>query len=617
MRRWFQFRNLKVRTSLLLVLFFFLFMLISGAALGVLSLRFANLGLHNIVEQQNFIRLVNEANEKYTAAQLFVEEAASEQSFHISLNRYTFDSAWDEDSTSATGVSDQTLRLLDRAEFTLQNSQEDFYAAGELVTEAGSLRQSYERMFNLYQQLTEEAFAQQVALIRQGDIAGYREYRADTTQSLESIFNNLVDHIVDEQISIVDEMAAQESQQFEWIVRIVAAGILASLLIAALAYVFLNKMVLRPLRQAGAHFERIANGDLTTVIESPSRNEIGVLYEAVERMQAGLVQLIYSIRAGVARTETEVRGIHGGALELSSRTEQQASALQETAASMEELAGTVRQNTENAQEADRVARDASAVAERAGGEVGSVVKVMEQITASSAQISEIVNVIDGIAFQTNILALNASVEAARAGEHGRGFAVVAGEVRSLAQRSAQAAQEIKALIEGSMEHVQQGAQQVSQAGAVVNEVVQAVHRVTTFMGEIAVASNEQNLGIEQVNVAVAQMDTAVRLNADLVESTVNAIEALEEQTLNLTEAVSEFNVGEPEDEYLTLDHEGSEQWNGSSYYAAEATHEQTSTATECLELNEDETAANAAHSERPDTGTGADLSSRRIGMLEH
>ena len=581
MRRWFQLRNLKVRTSLLLVLFFFLFMLISGAALGVFSLRFANLGLHNIVEQQRFIRLLNEANEEYIAAQLFVEEAASEQAFHISLNRYTFESSWDDDSVGATGVSEQTLRLLDRAEFTLKNSQVDFYAAGDLVTETESLRESYERMLNLYRQLTEEAFAEQVALLRQGDIAGYRQYRAEHTKSLENIFNNLVDHIVDAQIDIVDEMAAHESQQFEWIVRIVAIGILASLLIAALAYVFLNKMVLRPLRQAGQHFERIAGGDLTSVMESPSRNEIGVLYQAVERMQAGLVHLIYSIRSGVARTETEVHSIHGGALELSSRTEQQASALQETAASMEELAGTVRQNTENAQEADRVARDASAVAERAGEAVRSVVNVMEQITTSSSQISEIVNVIDGIAFQTNILALNASVEAARAGEHGRGFAVVAGEVRSLAQRSAQAAQEIKALIEGSMEHVQQGEQQVGQAGTVVHEVVQAVHRVTTFMGEIAVASNEQNLGIEQVNVAVAQMDTAVRLNADLVESTVNAIEALEEQTLNLTQAVSEFNVGTQDEEHLIYD--------------------------------ADETVQDS----RSSAPARADLSSRSIGMLEH
>lgn len=555
MRRWFQFKNLKVRTSLVLVLFFFLFMVFAGAALGVLSLRGANLGLHNIVEQQNFVRLLNEASKEYTAAQLFVEEAASEQAVYISENRYTFGNEWDDDVISAVGVSWQSQYLLDRAEFALRDSQTHFKAAGELVIEDSSLRNPYERMLKLYEQLTEQAFAEQVELLRQGDVEGYRKYRAGHTESLENIFYSQIKYIAGTQIKAVNELATQESEQFLWIVRIVAIGILASILIAVLAYAFLHKMVLRPLREAGQHFERIANGDLTQVIEAPSNNEIGVLYESVKQMQAGLIRLIDSIRDGVARTEEEVHGIHVGALELSSRTEQQASALQETAASMEELSSTVRQNTENAQEADRVAREASTVAERAGETVRSVVDVMHQITASSKEISEIVNVIDGIAFQTNILALNASVEAARAGEHGRGFAVVAGEVRSLAQRSAQAAQEIKSLIEGSLSHVQHGAQQVDQAGEVVAEVVAAVHRVTTFMSEIAMASNEQSLGIEQVNVAVGQMDTAVRLNADLVDNTVNALEALEEQARALTQAVSVFNVGELEQEqdYGALD----------------------------------------------------------------
>lgn len=595
MLRWFQLRNLKVRTSLLLVLIFFLFMLVAGAALGVFSLRFANLGLHNIVEQQNFIRLLNEASEEYTAAQLFTEEAASEQAFHISQNRYTFDSTWDQNSVGATGIARQSMHLLDRAEFALKTSQANFYAAGDLIADDSSLREPYERMLNLYHQLTVEAFAQQVALLRDGDVEGYREFRAENTKGLENIFYSQIEHIVDAQIKIVDQMAAQESQQFEWVVRIVAIGILASIFISILAYVFLNKMVLRPLRDAGEHFERIASGDLTHSIEAPSRNEIGVLYEAVQRMQAGLVSLIHSIREGVTRTDIEVRSIHDGALELSSRTEQQASALQETAASMEELASTVRQNTDNAQEADRVARDASAVAERAGEAVRSVVDVMEQITISSNEISEIVNVIDGIAFQTNILALNASVEAARAGEHGRGFAVVAGEVRSLAQRSAQAAQEIKALIEGSIGHVQHGAQQVGQAGEVVTEVVNAVHRVTTFMGEIAVASNEQNLGIEQVNVAVAQMDAAVRLNADLVENTVKAIEALEEQARNLTQAVSVFNVGDYGQQFIELN----------------ITQQHQDSAPERLGMDDE------YHSHRKDESSRAELPPHGIGMLEH
>jgi len=558
MRHWFQFRNLKVRTSLVLVLIFFLLMLLAGAALGVVSLRFANIGLHNIVEQQNFIRVLNQATEEYKEAQLFAEEAASEQAFHIAQNRYTFDSTWDSSATESTGISSNANHLLDRADFAVRSSQRSFEEAGELAEGAGSLKEAYDRMRRLYEALTSEAFAEQLKLLRAGDVEGYRIFRADSTTGLESLFYGQVNNLVDTQIKTVDQMAANESVQFEWVVRIVAVGMLASVLISILAFVFLNRMVLRPLRDAGQHFERIASGDLTQTMQSPSRNEIGVLYEAVERMQGGLLRLVHSIRQGVGQTETEVSGLHSGILELSSRTDQQAAALQETAASMEELSGTVRQNTQNAQEADRVASEASDIAERAGEAVRSVVDVMEQITSSSTEISEIVNVIDGIAFQTNILALNASVEAARAGEHGRGFAVVAGEVRSLAQRSAQAAQEIKALIEGSISYVQRGAVQVDEAGAVVNEVVEAVRRVTTFMGEIAVASNEQNLGIEQVNVAVGQMDTAVRLNADLVESTVQAIGALQQQTQYLTEAVSEFNVGDElqaEGEWVTLDND--------------------------------------------------------------
>src|SRR5690625_2646480 len=317
-------------------------------------------------------------------------------------------------------------------------------------------------------------------------------------------------------------------------------------------------MVLHPLRHAGQHFERIASCDLTQVIQSSYRNEIGVLYQAVEQMQRGLMRLVYTIRQGDNQTDHEVNGLHHGASELSRRTEQQAAALQETAASMEQLSSTVRQNSHNAKQADNMAREASVVVEQAGQAVFSVVKVMDEISSSSTEISEIVNVIDGIAFQTNILALNASVEAARAGEHGRGFAVVAGEVRSLAQRSAQAAQEIKALIEGSISYVQRGAVQVDEAGAVINGVVEGVRLVTTYLGEFAVASNKQKLGNEQVNGDVGQIDTAVRLNADLVESTVQAIGALQQQTQYLTEAVSEFNVGDElqaEGEWVTLDND--------------------------------------------------------------
>lgn len=549
MRQRFQFGNLKVRSSLVLVLLFFLGMLLAGAALGVLSLRYANLGLYDIVQQQNFIRVLNQSSEQYKEAQLALEEAASEQAMHIAANRYTFDSEWDQDETVTAGLSANTETLLKRATFALRMSEDYFAQAGALAPEAGALKDQFERMQRLYEALTTEAFAEQEAYLALGDINGYRQYRTEHTVGLENLFHSQVHNLTEAQLQAVDEMAAQESRQFEWVVRLVALGMVACFVIAILAYVFLNKMVLRPLREAGQQFERIASGDLTRVMHSPYGNEIGVLYEAVGRMQQGLVRLVRSIRQGVSRTEAEAGGLHTGALELSTRTEQQAAALQQTAASMEQLSGTVRQNTQNAEQANQAARQASEVAGRAGQAVRSVVDIMEEITTSSAEISEIVNVIDGIAFQTNILALNASVEAARAGEHGRGFAVVAGEVRSLAQRSAQAAQEIKALIEGSIQHVKTGAQRVDEAGEVVNDVVQTVQRVTAFMGEISTASREQSLGIDQVNIAMGQMDAAVRMNADLVESTVRAIAALQQQTVHLNEVVSEFNLDE------SLEHE--------------------------------------------------------------
>src|SRR5690606_17573523 len=246
---------------------------------------------------------------------------------------------------------------------------------------------------------------------------------------------------------------------------------------------------------------------------------------------------------GVEEINLGSREIFVGNTDLSSRTEQQAASLQQTAASMEELAGTVKQNTDNALQADRLAKEATQVAQRGGQAVAQVVGTMDEITTSSGKISEIVGVIDGIAFQTNILALNASVEAARAGEQGKGFAVVAGEVRSLAQRSAQAAKEIKTLIEDSLETVQSGSRQATQAGTVMREVVASIEGVTTIMGEIASASNEQLDGIEQVNQAVAQMDIVVQQNAALVEEAAAAAGSLQDQAGHLTEAVSVFKVG--------------------------------------------------------------------------
>ncbi|WP_338619281.1 methyl-accepting chemotaxis protein [Achromobacter sp. E1] len=308
------------------------------------------------------------------------------------------------------------------------------------------------------------------------------------------------------------------------------------------AFLFMNRVVLRPLRAVGESFDKIAAGDLTVRVDVNSTNEVGALMAAVKRMQESLARTVSAVRRGVDEINVGSREISAGNTDLSSRTEEQAASLEETAASMEQLASTVKQNTDNARQANQLAASASDVAERGGSAVAEVVSTMEGISASSRKISEIVSVIDGIAFQTNILALNAAVEAARAGEQGKGFAVVAGEVRSLAQRSAQAAKEIKGLIEDSVSKVGAGSQQVERAGATMQEIVASVKRVTDIMGEISAASEEQSSGIDQVNRAVSQMDEVTQQNAALVEEAAAAAGSLQDQAQRLAEAVAVFKI---------------------------------------------------------------------------
>jgi len=322
--------------------------------------------------------------------------------------------------------------------------------------------------------------------------------------------------------------------------------LLVFLVLTGTALLFLMRKVLRPLVEAGHVFDEIAAGDLTRRVEVKSDNEIGMLFQALKRMRESLVRTVSTVRSGVTEINVGAREIAAGNGDLSARTEQQAASLEETAASMEELSSTVKQNADNARQASKLAANASDVAERGGAVVSEVVNTMEAISASSRKISEIVSVIDGIAFQTNILALNAAVEAARAGEQGKGFAVVAGEVRSLAQRSAQAAKEIKVLIEDSVSKVDAGSSQVERAGVTMQEIVASVQRVTDIMGEISAASEEQACGIEQVNRAVSQMDEVTQQNAALVEEAAAAAGSLQEQAQQLAQAVAIFHLNSGE-----------------------------------------------------------------------
>lgn len=317
-----------------------------------------------------------------------------------------------------------------------------------------------------------------------------------------------------------------------------------ALLLSLLTFTFLRGAVIRPMNALVARIQRIAQGDLTQHSVNYGSNEIGTLGNNVQHMQASLVNTVATVRESADSIYQGSTEISSGNTDLSSRTEQQAAALEQTAASMEQLTATVKQNSENAHHASQLAANASNKAKQGGNIVSNVIETMDSISGSSRKISEITNVINSIAFQTNILALNAAVEAARAGEQGRGFAVVASEVRSLAQRSAQAAKEIETLISESVSLVSSGSTLVDQAGQTMKEIVDAVTNVTDIMGEIASASDEQSRGIGQVGQAIAEMDSVTQQNAALVQEATAAAASLEEQAALLTRAVAVFKLQE-------------------------------------------------------------------------
>jgi methyl-accepting chemotaxis protein len=317
--------------------------------------------------------------------------------------------------------------------------------------------------------------------------------------------------------------------------------------ITALAGLFVAWLVARsitvPIREAVQVAETVAAGDLTSHIDTTRRDETGQLLAALQKMNASLAHMVSLVRQSSESIATGSTQIAIGSQDLSNRTEQQASSLEETAASMEELTSTVTHNAENARQASQLAHAASQVAEQGGVAVNSVISTMDEITASSRKMSDIISVIDGIAFQTNILALNAAVEAARAGEQGRGFAVVASEVRGLAQRSAGAAREIRTLIETSVARIEAGSKQVSSAGATMKDLEQQVRGVTTLIGEISNATREQTSGLSQINAAVAQLDQTTQQNAALVEESSAAADSLKQQAAQLAQTVSVFRLG--------------------------------------------------------------------------
>ena len=444
------------------------------------------------------------------------------------------------------GEMDEFRAILGAADKRLGQAQQNFdtYLKRPNKSEADSVLDApLKERFDAY---LSQGLVPMVKSAKQGSFEGVIAHETDVTRKLDDKYNEVLLKAIKIRTARAEAINHQASAQSHLGFIIMGAAFAVALLLTLMTFIFLRRVVINPLHQAGERIARIAAGDLTAPLRSWGRSEIGMLGANLQAMQQALVKTVGVVREGAVAIYQGSGEITAGNTDLSSRTEQQASALEQTAASMEQLTATVKQNADNAHHASQLAADASGKARQGGDIVSGVINTMNNISGSSKKIAEITTVINSIAFQTNILALNAAVEAARAGEQGRGFAVVASEVRNLAQRSAQAAKEIDGLIAESVQLIGQGSAQVSHAGSTMTDIVEAVRRVTDIMAEIAAASDEQSRGIQQVSQAVTEMDNVTQQNAALVEEASSAASSLEEQAARLTQAVAAFQLSQQE-----------------------------------------------------------------------
>jgi methyl-accepting chemotaxis protein len=513
-----MFKHLSIKSRLIFVIAFLAVELIAGAVIGIYNLGMANAELKQMYDRRLVgLSQAGEVTQLITANQLAVAKAvnledAGQRSAamdSVDANIATISKLWGQYTQIPMSEKERTLV----AQITA--SRKAFVDGGLLPA---------------------------VAAIRANDNAQAIQLLNGPMTQLYASLNALGVQLINEQqaAALTEYQASQAT--FELVRAVCLAGLAFGLIMAALVGYLLVRAIVRPIEQAVKIAGAVAQGDLTQTIEVTSTDETGRLLQALKDMNDSLVRIVGQVRTGTDNIATASSEIAAGNLDLSSRTEQQAGSLEETASSMEELTSTVKQNADNARQANALATSASEVAGKGGAVVAQVVQTMGAINTSATRIVDIIAVIDGIAFQTNILALNAAVEAARAGEQGRGFAVVAGEVRSLAQRSAAAAKEIKVLIDDSVEKVHHGSELVDRAGTTMAEIVQSVNRVTDIMAEITAASQEQTAGIEQINGAVAQMDQVTTQNAALVEQASAAATSLQEEAAKLAQTVGEFKL---------------------------------------------------------------------------
>jgi methyl-accepting chemotaxis protein len=468
----------------------------------------------------------------------------------VALTKLRLADRWLAASRINRALSETRLRALDAAD--LNDVKAKMQANSADVSKA---KDELERMVDgadgraLLARIAEQhaAYAQardQVFAAKEGgaDAAQVNRLAEEKMNPALGVYEGSVGQLADRQKRLFDAARAQvEEAAANGRALLVGVGI-AALLVGSILAWWLTRTITAPLHRAVTVANAVAEGDLSMRVPVDSRDETGALMVALSTMTQRLNELVARVRSSSDHIAGVAAEVAAGNLDLSARTKQQAGALEESASSLEELTSTVRQNADNAQQGNQVAASASAVASRGGEVVGEVVQTMSAINDSARRIVDIIAVIDGIAFQTNILALNAAVEAARAGEQGRGFAVVAGEVRTLAQRSAAAAKEIKSLIDDSVEKVEAGTRLVDEAGSTMKEVVASVQRVTDIMAEISSASREQSLGINNVYGAVTQMDQATQQNAALVEEAARATESMRDQARGLLDAISAFKL---------------------------------------------------------------------------
>jgi len=515
--------KLSIRASLTLMIAFFGIVLIVGAATGLLSMRAGNESLRTMYTVD-------------TPAVADLEGSAG-QLLRLRLALAT------NASLSELGDHDAADAVLKRFDQYLKNSNErlDHYlsiASGEgeaqdLIADMQAKRNSF----------LHDGVEPALAALKAGDKTAFQELQGHKLPSLYSNYEKAMLVLEKRQIDLGAQRYQEAQDRFNAVSVAVGVGMVLSLLFAWIGRAALMRAIVHPVDAAIAQFQRIAAGDLSGTVQTTSNNEMGRLQAALRQMQDALIKTVSSVREGALSIDKGVSEIAAGNTDLSQRTEEQAASLEETAASIEELTSTVKQTAENARQASTLAEGASGLAAQGGALSREVVGTMQDIVGDSRRVGEIVGVIEAIAFQTNILALNAAVEAARAGEEGRGFAVVASEVRSLAQRSAAAAKEIKELIESSTSRVETGAGLVERSGSTMSEIVEAIARVSAIMNEIASAAAEQSTGIDQVNVAVGQMDLVTQQNAALVEQATAAASSLENEAHRLNAAVSVFRVG--------------------------------------------------------------------------